>query len=86
VHAFRPKLGFRRVLTPMLENVVPVALEREITGRRGHPIFDFVAPRRLRQMLSAEGRDRGDAYRRWILLALARWLDRHAGLPAPRQS
>ena len=74
--AFQPKRGFGRVLTALLNDFVPEALQREVVPRHGHPLFAFVEPRQLRQMLSPGAPHGRNAYQLWILFALARWLDR----------
>ena len=80
--AFQPKRGFGRVLTELLDEFVPDALQREVVTRPCHPLFAFVKPRRLRQMLSPAAPHGRDAYQLWILFALARWLDRPNRLAA----
>jgi asparagine synthase (glutamine-hydrolysing) len=68
------KVGFGRVLTPFLSDVLPVWFEHDVLARRDHALYQFVQSDSVRSLWQRRFDHPDGCFKLWTLYALARWL------------
>jgi asparagine synthase (glutamine-hydrolysing) len=68
-----PKVGFGMLLTPFLQNTMPVWFEGEFIHKQ-NPMHQYIKPSFFKDILNQHKKNKNYGYKMWILYALSRWL------------
>lgn len=69
-----PKVGFGMLLTPFLENIMPIWLDKELL-KKENLIFSFLSKEYLENILIQHKKKKNMGYKMWIIFALSKWID-----------
>lgn len=70
----QPKVGFGMLLTPFLQNIMPIWYQKELLLKKAM-IDEFISKIFLQKLLDSHTKYKNQGYRMWILFALEKWLE-----------
>jgi len=68
-----PKVGFGMLLTPFLQNTMPIWFRNELIEKTNE-LHNFISKEYLDKLLQKHNIDKNQGYKMWILYALSKWL------------
>jgi asparagine synthase (glutamine-hydrolysing) len=69
------KIGFGRVLTPFLVDVLPAWIDRDLRRPKARPLYDYVDESFVRELYERRHSYPNAHFKMWTLYSLARWLE-----------
>jgi asparagine synthase (glutamine-hydrolysing) len=73
----RPKLGFGKVLSPLLNLELPLRFKFEVLDIKNHPIFYRIKRSYLEKILKEHTNKKNYGFKIWTIYSLAKWLEIH---------
>ena len=70
----QPKVGFGMLLTPFLQNIMPIWYQKELLLKKAM-IHEFISKIFLQKLLDGHTKYKNQGYKMWILFALEKWLE-----------
>ena len=70
----QPKVGFGMLLTPFLQNIMPIWYQQELLLKKAM-IHEFISKIFLQKLLDGHTKYKNQGYKMWILFALEKWLE-----------
>jgi asparagine synthase (glutamine-hydrolysing) len=68
-----PKVGFGMLLTPFLQNTMPVWFQKELLLKE-NKLHKYISKEYLESLFKKHQKDKNQGYKMWILYALSRWI------------
>ncbi len=72
-YVYREKIGFGMLLTPFLNDVLPLWFKSQILDNSNHPLFSYIN----KGYLSGLYAGKGNGFKMWTVYALGKWLEAH---------
>ena len=70
----QPKVGFGMLLTPFLQNIMPIWYQKELLFKKAM-IHEFISKIFLQKLLDSHTKYKNQGYKMWVLFALEKWLE-----------
>lgn len=77
-YVYRKKIGFGRVLIPLLNCLLPQWFESQVINNTAHPIYSVIKSGFIKDIYEGQLTHGNNGFKIWTLYSLAKWLEVHS--------
>ncbi|WP_018884767.1 asparagine synthase (glutamine-hydrolyzing) [Paenibacillus massiliensis] len=74
-YVYRPKLGFGKVMAPLLNETLPTVMHNEIISKPNHVLFSVIHHKALVQLWQEHAAHKNRGFQLWTLYGLGKWME-----------